>query len=285
MITDYHVHLRPDDIGATAAGHFTAANIETYVEAARTAGVTELGCAEHMYRFTEALSVWSHPFWEEWALDDIDEYCDVVAASPIRLGIEADYVQGTEDRLEDLLSKRPFEFVIGSVHFLGDRSLDTDEYSVWDDRSDPDEIWRRYFETVAQAARSGLFDVLAHPDLVKVWGRARQLPSRDKRFYYEPAVEAIAETGTTVEVSTAGLRKAVGEIYPAPAFMEMCVEAGVNFALSSDAHEPDQIGFGYDVALEFLESHGVSELAVFENRRRRLEPIGQMAGSGRGGTG
>ena len=121
---------------------------------------------------------------------------------------------------------------------------------------DPDEVWRRYFEALAECARSGLFDILAHPDLVKVWGGARPLPERDPRHYYEPAVEAIAESGIAVEVSTAGLRKPVGELYPAPAFAEMCVEAGAAFALSSDAHLPEQVGFGYDRALEFLDELG-----------------------------
>jgi histidinol-phosphatase (PHP family) len=273
MLTDYHVHLRQDDIEASAETHFTAGNIDLYIEAAGRTGITELGFAEHMYRFTEALTIWDHPFWQEWALDDLDSYCEVVAASPARLGIEADFVPGAEDRISNLLEKRPFDFVIGSIHFIGDRSLDTEEFTIWDDRSDPDEIWRRYFETVAQAARSGLFDVLAHPDLIKVWGRAGRLPSRDPRFFYEPAIEAIADTGVAVEVSTAGLRKAVGEIYPSGAFMEMCVEAGAAFALSSDAHEPGQIGFEYPAAVDFLERHGVGEIAVFEARERRLEPV------------
>lgn len=276
VITDYHLHLRQDDIDARADLRFTRENIDRYVEAAGSAGVTDLGCAEHMYRFTQALEVWRHPFWDEWALDDIDRYCEVVASSQIKLGLEADYILGAEDRLEELLAPRPFEYVVGSVHFIGDRSLDTEEYTVWDDTSDPDEIWRRYFETLAHAARSGLFDILAHPDLVKVWGRAGRLPSRDPRFFYEPAIEAIAESGIAVEVSTAGLRKGVGEIYPSPAFMEMCVEAGAVFALSSDAHEPAQVGFRYADALKFLAGHGVDRLAVFEGGERSLAPLGAL---------
>lgn len=279
VITDYHLHLRQDDITARAEDQFTAENIARYSEAARQAGVSELGCAEHMYRFTEALSVWRHPFWDEWALDDLDRYCEVVAASPVKLGLEADYILGAEEKIEALLSARPFDYVVGSVHFIGDKSLDTEEYTVWDGGSDPDEVWRRYFETLARAARSGLFDILAHPDLVKVWGRAGRTPSRDPKFFYEPAIEAIAESGIAVEVSTAGLRKGVGEIYPAPAFMEMCVEAGAVFALSSDAHEPAQVGFRYADALTFLDDHGVDELAVFEARKRRTAPLGRLAGA------
>lgn len=275
-ITDYHLHLRGDDLGASADEYFTAGNIDRYLEGARRAGVTELGCAEHMYRFTEALTVWRHPFWDEWAIDDIDQYVEVVSASPIKLGIEGDYIAGAEEKLDAMLGSRPFDYVVGSVHFLGDYSLDTEDYTIWDGSRDPDEIWRRYFETLADAARSGLFDILAHPDLVKVWGRAGRFPSVDPRNMYEPAIEAIAESGIAVEVSTAGLRKGVGEIYPAPAFMQMCVEAGAVFALSSDAHEPDQIGFRYDEGLEFLASHGVTEIATFEGREMTPRPIGSL---------
>jgi histidinol-phosphatase (PHP family) len=273
MLTDYHVHLRQDDLGATADSHFTAGNVARYRAAADQAGIAELGFAEHMYRFAQALEIWDHPFWKEWALDDLDRYCEVVAAGPAKLGIEADFVPGAEDRTAALLDARPFDFVIGSIHFIGDRSLDTEEFTIWDERSDPDEIWRRYFETLALAARSGLFDVLAHPDLVKVWGRGRPLPDRDLRFFYEPAVEAIAESGIAVELSTAGLRKPVGELYPAPAFAQLCAEAGVPFALSSDAHLPEQVGFGYGQAIELLKRLGVGEICAFEGRRRRLAPL------------
>lgn len=276
VITDYHLHLRGDDLAARADDHFTPENIGRYLEAAEAAGVTDLGCAEHMYRFTEALTVWRHPFWDEWAIDDLDQYVEAVKASPIKLGIEGDYVPGAEAELEAMLGTRPFDYVVGSVHFLGDYSLDTEDYTIWDGSQDPDEVWKRYFETLADAARSGLYDILAHPDLVKVWGRAGRLPSGDPKFMYEPAIEAIAETGIAVEVSTAGLRKGASEIYPAPAFMEMCVEAGACFALSSDAHEPAQVGFRYADALRFLSEHGVSELAVFEGRERRLVPLGEL---------
>ena len=165
-----------------------------------------------------------------------------------------------------------------SVHFVGERAVDHEGFDIWEGSGDPDQVWRRYFEALAECARSGLFDILAHPDLVKVWGSGRPNPDRDPRHHYEPAVEAIAESGIAVEVSTAGLRKPVGEIYPARAFAEMCVEAGAAFALSSDAHLPEQVGFGYDRAVEFLEGLGVGEICVFERRRRRLEPLG--AGDG-----
>ncbi len=195
--------------------------------------------------------------------------------TPLKLGIECDFVPGAEERTAALLAAREFDYVVGSVHFVGegDAAVDHEGWDVWEGDGDPDEIWRRYFEALAGCARSGLFDILAHPDLVKVWGSARPLPSRDLRHFYEPAVEAIAESGIAVEISTAGLRKPVGELYPARAFAEMCVEAGAPFALSSDAHLPEQVGFAYDRAIEFLDSLGVGEICVFERRRRSLAPL------------
>ena len=275
MLTDYHLHLRPDDLDATANEHFTEENVDHYLAAAEEHGIAELGVSEHIYRFSQSLEVWDHVFWKEQARDDLDAYVEFVRTTPLRLGIEADFVPGTENRMANLLEARDFDYVVGSVHFLGSRAVDHEDYDVWQDEGDPDRVWSRYFETLAEAARSGLFDILAHPDLVKVWGRGRPTPYRDPRFFYEPAVEAIADSGIAVEVSTAGLRKPVREIYPSRAFAEMCAEAGAEFALSSDAHLPEQVGYGYDQAMEFLEGVGVGRICVFESRNRRLEELGR----------
>jgi histidinol-phosphatase (PHP family) len=277
VLTDYHVHLRSDDLDATAERHFTVANAELYWTAAEERGITELGVSEHVYRFEQALEVWRHPFWVENARDDLDEYCAFVREqTDLKLGIEADFVAGGEDRMANLLQAHDFDYVVGAVHFLRDEAVDMDDYGVWHRGHSPEEIWRRYFQTLGEAARSGLFDVLAHPDLVKVWGPERPLPDGDLRRYYELAIEGIAESGIAVEVSTAGLRKRARELYPAPAFLEMCLQAGANVALSSDAHRPEEVGADYGQALELLERAGVSELCVFERRARRLEPIGAV---------
>ena len=274
MLTDYHVHLRPDDVDATADRYFTSANADRYRTVASEHGIAELGVAEHVYRFNQALEVWRHPFWQRYAHDDLDAYCEFVRGeTDLRLGIEADFVPGAEDRIANLLDGRPLDYVVGSVHFLRDAAVDIDEWDVWDRGEDPDRVWKRYFETVAESARSGLYDIVAHPDLVKVWGRERPRPDGDLRRFYEPAVEAFAESGVAVEVSTAGWRKPVGELYPAPAFLEMVVEAGCPIALSSDAHEPNELGYRYEDAVELLDGLGVGELSVFEARERRLEPI------------
>ena len=275
MLTDYHVHLRTDELENTAARFFTAANAEHYRETAGERGIEELGVAEHIYRFTAAMEIWQHPFWRQYAHDDLDDYCGFVREeTDLRLGIEMDFVPGSEDRIANVLDGRDWDYVVGSVHFLRDHSLDTEDYSIWGAGESADRIWRRYFDTIAASALSGLYDVIGHPDLVKVWGSATPVPDRDPRYFYEPAVEAFAEAGVAVEISTAGWRKPVGEQYPAVPFLEMLIDAGCPLALSSDAHVPDQLGFEYERAVELLQSLGVKEIAVFERRERRLEPLG-----------
>jgi histidinol-phosphatase (PHP family) len=276
VLTDYHVHLRPDDVAATPAERYLVpANAERYRAAASERGIEELGVAEHVYRFTQALDVWQHELWRESARDDLDDYCAFVRdGTDLKLGIEADFIPGREERMADLLGGRDFDYVVGSIHFVGDGALDYDRYDIWSTASSPDRVWRTYFEWLGEAAMTGMFDILAHPDLVKYWGGRRPSPDRDLRYYYEIALEGIAESGIAVEVSTAGLRKPVGELYPAPAFLEMVLDAGNPIALSSDAHTPEDVGRDYEQALKVLEDLGVTELAVFEGRERRMEPIG-----------
>ena len=275
MLTDYHVHLRPDEPDTPPERYFTAANVERFLEAAERAGIAELGISEHIHRFAQALDLWRHPFWEEQAIDDLDAYCDFLGPTPLRTGIEMDHVPGAEDRIEELLSARPFDYVIGSVHFVGDGAVDHPGFDVWElEGRDPDRVWGRYFETLADAASTGLFDTMAHPDLVKVWGAGTPVPDGDLRRFYEPAVEAIAAAGVAVEFSTAGLRKPVAELYPSRAFAELCVAAGVPFTLSSDAHVPEDVGHAYDEAVAFMRSLGIEEICVFERRERRMEPLG-----------
>ena len=275
MLTDYHVHLRPDDPGTTAERFFTSANAERYRTVAQERGIAELGVSEHIYRFTQALDVWRHPLWQASAVDDLDDYCGFVReATDLRLGIEADYLPGREDRLAELLAARDWDYVVGSVHFVGDLAVDHPDYDIWGTGASPECVWRRYFEWLGEAARTGMFDILAHPDLVKVWGSTRPAPDRDPRFFYELAMDGIAESGIDVEVSTAGLRKPVGELYPSTAFLEMVLDAGNPIALSSDAHVPGDLGSGYDQALAVLDGLGLRELAVFDRRARRLEPLG-----------
>jgi histidinol-phosphatase (PHP family) len=278
MLTDYHTHLRPDDPNASAERFFTEENLQRYLDVAAERGIGDLGFSEHVYRFRQALDIWRHPFWESYAVDDLDAYCDFIlrmkaAGHAVKLGLEVDYIAGREDQIAALIEGRHWDYVIGSVHFISDRAVDHDGYDAWL-RAEPDAVWSDYFRAFGAAAASGLFDILAHPDLVKVWGAERPLPSREPRAFYELAIEAIESADVAIEVSTAGLRKPVGEIYPSAELLEMCVAAGKPIALSSDAHEPEQLGYGYESAIDFLRGAGVNTIAVFDRRHRGEAALG-----------
>jgi histidinol-phosphatase (PHP family) len=110
VLTDYHVHLRPDDRDATPGEYFTSSNAERYRTVASERGIAELGVAEHIYRFTAALDIWDHDLWRRYARDDLDAYCEFVREeTDLKLGIEADFIPGREDRMATLLEARDWD--------------------------------------------------------------------------------------------------------------------------------------------------------------------------------
>lgn len=269
MIVDYHMHLRN---GREEIAHDTR-SVDPFVEAARAAGVDEIGFTEHVYYFKQTRSLWTVPYQTERCVYAIEPYVQAVVDArerglPVKLGLEVDYVPGREQETRELLDPYPWDYLLGSVHFIDDLGVDGEEPRLLD-RAGVEGAWRIYFETLAAAARSGLFDSLSHPDLVKIFGE-RPVEAYD----YGPVVDAIAESGIAVEVSTAGLRKPVRELYPDPHFLAACRGRGVPVTLASDAHSPDVVGRDFDLALELLRSAGYDTVTVFERRQGRQEPLG-----------
>jgi histidinol-phosphatase (PHP family) len=269
LIVDYHLHLRDP---RESIAHDTWA-VDPFVEAAREARVDEVGFTEHIYYFKQTRSLWTVPYQTERCVYDIEPYVKAVVEArerglPVKLGLEVDYVPGREEETRKLLAPYPWDYLLGSVHFVDELGVDGEETRLLD-RVGVEEAWRIYFETLATAARSGLFDSLSHPDLVKIFG---QRPA--EAFDYGPVVEAIAESGVAVEVSTAGLHKPVGELYPDPEFLAACRERDVPVTLASDAHSPDVVGRDFDLALELSRSVGYETVTVFERREARQEPLG-----------
>jgi histidinol-phosphatase (PHP family) len=267
VIVDYHMHLRD---GREKVAHVTS-SIEPFLDTARKAGVDEIGFTEHVYYFTQTRPLWTVPYQIEHCLYDLDDYVDAVVQAqergrPVKLGLEVDYVPGREDETRAILEPYPWDYLLGSVHFVDGLGVDSEPRLL--DAAGVDEGWRRYFETLAAAARSGLFDSLSHPDLVKIFDE------RVDGFDYGALIAAIAESGVAVEVSTAGLRKPVRELYPHPDFLSACRERGVPVTLASDAHRPDLVGRDFDRARELLRSVGYETITVFDRRRPRQEPLG-----------
>jgi histidinol-phosphatase (PHP family) len=261
VIVDYHMHLR--DPGGRI-DHTTSA-IEIFAETAAARGVDEIGFTEHVYYFRQTLAVWDHAYESERCVYDLDAYVDAIVEAkrrglPVKLGLEVDYVGGRQDELAAALDPYPWDLLLGSVHRVDGLALDSaPDDEIWA-VAPVDETWQRYFSALAELAASGHVDVLAHPDLPKIFGL------RPEGGIHYPPLEDVA-----LEISTNGLYKPVGELYPDPEFL---AAARLPITLASDAHVPANVGRDFDRALELARSAGYETLTVFEARRPRQEPLG-----------
>jgi histidinol-phosphatase (PHP family) len=259
VILDYHMHLR-DSRGSIV---HDVATIEPFVETAARRGVDEIGFSEHVYYFRQTYEVWNLPYQTERCVYDLDAYCGAILDAkrqglPVKLGLEVDFVGAAQERLAELLAPYPWDYLLGSVHWIDGVAVDL-EPGLWADNS-VEEVWEMYFAALAELAGSGFVDVLAHPDLVKIFGRR---PAEPERFY--PALDGVA-----LEISTAGLHKPVGELYPDPELL-----AGrPPITLAADAHYPADVGRDLDQAVALARSVGYETVTVFEGRAGRQEPLG-----------
>lgn len=192
---------------------------------------------------------------------DVVAIAERVRGLDVVLGAEADWLPGREDESESVrrtATELGVKVLLGSVHILDAWAFD-DPHTVdeWDSR-DVDAVWTRYFEVWCDAARRGRFDVMAHPDLVKKFGHR---PTMDLRGLYEEAARAAADGGVMIEVSTAGLRKPVGELYPGPELLKAFRLAGVAATVGSDAHSPSEVGRDIGLAYDALQEAGYERAA------------------------
>jgi histidinol-phosphatase (PHP family) len=275
VIGDYHVHLRGADEGPDGPIEHTVEAVERYVEAAAAAGVDEVAFTEHGYYFRELEPHLEHPYQTAKVAHDLDGYCDAVVEAkrrgfPVKLGLEVDWRAGREAEVAEALAHYPWDLLLGSVHLVDGEMVDFED-GLWT-RLRVDEVWHRYFAELGALASSGLVDVLAHPDLVKIFGRRPEAAETAVR--HDEAVRVIADAGVAVEVSTAGLRRPVRELYPAQPLLDGLAAEGVPVTVASDAHVARDVGRDFDHALAALLQAGYETLTVFDARAPRQESLG-----------
>ena len=191
----------------------------------------------------------------------------------LRIGLEADFRPGSEAGVASMIAGYDWDYVMGSVHYIGDWDFDNpDKLARWDEVGIED-VYCAYFELVAQSAASGMFDIIGHPDLIKKFGHRPPAGSARAAEAEEAMLQAVKAAGCALEISSAGLRKPVGEIYPHPRIVRRAAELGIAFAFGSDAHAPDAVGHGMDDCLDLLRAHGIGEVACFDKRTRTMMPI------------
>jgi histidinol-phosphatase (PHP family) len=263
---DYHLHT-------SLCGH-AFGKIDDYLEQAVRKEIKEVGFSDHfpLYFLPPGKTIPDYAM----SADQLPRYVELVQRCAggfplnVRLGIEVDYVPGFENKLAPSLAAYPFDYITGSVHFIDgwgfDNPAEIEEYS----KRELQIVYEQYFNLVQQAALTGLFDIMAHPDLVKKFGFR---PEVELTYLYEQTARIFKEAGVCVEVNSAGLRYPAREIYPAPAMLSIFQHYGIPVTLGSDAHAPGQVGAGLDEALQLVKAAGYRKITLFNCRRGELADI------------
>lgn len=263
MSADYHLHTPLCQHATGLPGEYARIAVEK--------GLDEIGFADH--------NPMPEPF-DDWRMliDQLPRYIAMVEevrgqfpGLPIRLGLECDFIPGQEAWIERLAGMADWDYLIGSVHYIAPGwDVDNPKHIGKFQEHPVSEIWALYWRAYEQCIRSGLFDFVAHPDLVKKFGHR---PDGDLRKFYESSILAAAEKNVAVEINTAGLRKPAGELYPAREFLLMAFEAGIPLLINSDAHAPEEVGADFDKAVTLAREVGYTQTIRLHKRRRRFMPI------------
>jgi len=256
--------IRIDLHNHTTRCNHAQGSIDDYIQRAIELGIDIYGFSEHApMDFDEGYRL---------AFDEMEAYAhDILTAREkykndieILLGYEVDWLPG---HMDDRVLNANVDYLIGSVHFIDKWSFDNPEFiGGWKDR-DIDEIWQAYFEATETMAQSGKFDIVGHFDLIKVF---KYLPKQDVRLLAKNALKAIKQSGMVLELNAAGLRKPVEEIYPSKVLLEEAYALGIPITFGSDAHAPDQIGYGYDQVVALAQEVGYDKAVTFKDRDRKM---------------
>ena len=267
-LPDYHVHTY-------RCGH-AGGQTRDFVRRAVELGLSEIGLTDHIPLYFLPLSERDPRLaMKEEEFDGYlaevqslkEEFRGTIA---VRLGLEADYREGHEEELAKWLARADWDLVLGSVHWVAGGWIDAPGCAARFEKEGTDYLYDEYYRLLARAARSGFFDVLTHFDLPKKFGNR---PSRPRESAEVDAIAAAKEGGCAVEISSAGLRKPVGEPYPEGRLLEKIVAAGVPVTFSSDSHAPAEVGWGYDRTVAHARRCGVTEFVTFESRRTVFHPL------------
>jgi histidinol-phosphatase (PHP family) len=257
--TDYHVHSLFSD-GKSAP--------EDYIAPAVAAGLKEIGFSEHFTLFMEPLD-WSmnakvvRPY-----LTHIKKLRKNTRNIKVKTGLEIDFFPGREEEINAFLDGINIDYAIGSVHYLGETTVD--RCPEFYEGKNINRLYEQYFDRVASAAASGLFDIIAHCDLIRIYG---YLPSLDQEPLYRKMAKSFKIHDVAFEVNTNGRNRPIGDFYPDRKFLRIFWEENVPVCVNSDAHMPSGVGQYFDEAYELLRNAGFSEMAVFDKRERFMIPF------------
>ena len=277
---DYHIHLEN--------GPLTIDWLSEFWQIAEAKGITEIGISEHCHKFKEFYPTFqyltegqdSFDYMKDWISKDfrqsLEDYIDLLLEArskgiPVKIGIEVDYLTETEDLIKEIIGKYPFDYVIGSVHVIGKWGFDYFP-QAWE-RQNINEAYRNYYATLTEAVNSGLFDIIGHFDVIKVFGHRSTL---DLTAAINQTLQAIDQQGACLEISSAGLRKPVGEIYPAVDILRQAYQMQIPITIGSDAHYPEDVGDNWERLVFIARSVGYRECRIFEKRQAYAKKLPKL---------
>jgi len=272
-VIDYHIHIE--------RGPYNLEWVKQFWAQAEKRGLTEIGITEHAHNFREFQTIYEH-LWNSPSHDaatsswlqrhfeySIEEYLELLegakkAGIPLKVGLEADYFPDCEGEIRSLLDTYSFDFILGSVHFLEAWSFDWKPDCGWSSR-DVDSVYQAYINLMKKMAQSKLFDVLAHLDVIKVFGH-RAKTSLDVEW--ASLLQLVGEMNLAIEVSSAGIRKPVAEIYPHRNLIQQAASLNIPITIASDAHTPSDVGDRWEEVVAIARSSGYRKYCSFTGRKR-----------------
>ncbi|WDQ33835.1 histidinol-phosphatase HisJ [Paenibacillus marchantiae] len=267
MLIDYHTHHE-------RCGH-AVGKLEAYVQRGVEIGLSQIGLSDHM----PLLHVDPAHYYPEMAMpmDELPRYVEECFSLKeryrgqidVRVGLEGDYIEGWETEIRAIIERYPWDYVIGSVHFLGEWDItDFRQTHHWEGK-DVLEVYRQYYDAVSKAAATGMYDIMGHTDVIKRFGFTPAPEQTEERIDLEnAALQAIAKSGCAMELNASGLSKPCAEMFPGRRMLTEAIQLGIPMTLGSDAHDPLKLGDYLPEAEALLRELGCTEVAVFEGRQR-----------------
>lgn len=265
MLIDYHTHH-------ARCGH-AVGSLEDYVKRGIEIGLSQIGLSDHM----PLLHVDPREYYPEMAMpmEELPRYVEeafelkakYAGRIDVRVGLEGDYIEGHEEAIERIITAYPWDYVIGSVHFLGEWDIsDFRQTQGWETR-DAMAVYEQYYDAVRKAAATRFYDYIGHIDVIKRFGYK---PEGNVTHLENSALEAVAKHGLAIELNASGLRMPAAEMFPSRRMLEYARELNIPLTIGSDCHQPERLGQYLDEARALLRSVGYTQLATFEARVRKM---------------
>jgi histidinol-phosphatase (PHP family) len=257
--TDYHIHTKFSD-GRSAP--------EYYIAPAIAAGIKEIGFSEHLSLFKEDQDWVMNPENVSGFIDHIGVLAKSTGNIMIRTGLEIDFIPGKEKEIGEFISRFDLDYRIGSVHYLGEKTVDL--WPEFYEGKNIDNLYESYFDNVINAVSSGLFDIIGHCDLIRIYGFR---PTFNPEKLYRKLAKSMKKYDVVFELNTNGRNRPIADFYPDRRFLHIFREENVPVCVNSDAHMPARVGQYFDEAYDLLRAEGFSEMAVFAKRERKMIPF------------